>query len=90
MSSAPGDARTDQLNEDLNEVGNILDRLNNVGKDMNMEITRQTEQIGRIDQKVNNCTETSNACYSSSFPNPDACSLCYIVICYNFRQLMLI
>ena len=52
MSSAPGDARTDQLNEDLNEVGNILDRLNNVGKDMNMEITRQTEQIGRIDQKV--------------------------------------
>ena len=50
--SNTGDARNDGLNDGLQSINLGLDRLNNMGKDMNIEIQRQNQQIDRVNEKV--------------------------------------
>lgn len=46
------DAREDEMEENLNQVGNILGNLKNMAVDMGSEIDSQNIQIERINEKV--------------------------------------
>jgi len=46
------DAREDEMEENLQGVGNILGNLKSMAQDMNQEIDRQNKQIDRIGAKV--------------------------------------
>ena len=47
-----GDAREDEMEKNLQGVGNILGNLKNMATDMNLEISRQNEQLDTIQAKV--------------------------------------
>lgn len=46
------DAREDEMDENLTQVGNILGNLKNMALDMGNEIDAQNKQIDRINVKV--------------------------------------
>ena len=51
-----GDAREDEMEQNLVGVGNILGNLKNMANDMGAEIQRQNEHLDRIDLKVGSLT----------------------------------
>lgn len=52
LSRITNDAREDEMDENLTQVGNILGNLKNMALDMGNEIDAQNKQIDRINVKV--------------------------------------
>lgn len=52
MNRITNDAREDEMDENLAQVGNILGNLKNMALDMGNEIDAQNKQIDRINVKV--------------------------------------
>lgn len=53
LNRITNDAREDEMDENLTQVGNILGNLKNMALDMGNEIDAQNKQIDRINIKVN-------------------------------------
>eukprot|EP00126_Sphaerothecum_destruens_P000465 Sdes_comp10545_c0_seq1m2237 len=63
IQTITGDAREDEMNENLNVVGDILQDLKHQANDMNNELSVQNEQLDRMNRKAEsniNRTEVAN------------------------------